>query len=151
MMGRMDAMAEPEWTDSLPRSLKLRLEGLGSYVTAILDETNLRSRLSQGDLQRIQLAAFLRSLDEFLREGSQAAAGAVDAFAALGIEGVRIGSELFSGRNAAVLRGRRLSEQLRGEIHDSILLEMIIASPSLRDLVLSLARRLGDGRTMDRG
>jgi hypothetical protein len=141
-------MADEEWAQSLPRSLRSRFDGLGSYVVAILDDANLRPRLTRPELRLIQMTVFVKSLDEFLRDGTEAAITAVDAFSSLGVEGFRIGSEEFQGRNHAVMRGARLSEALRSAIGDDTIRPILSADRPFRDLVLTIARTLIDGRRM---
>ena len=80
---------------SLPRSIRQRFDGLGKYVESVLDEAGLRVKLERDAIQQIQIIVFAQALNEFLRDGSEAAATAVDALAAFGVEGFRVGSELF--------------------------------------------------------
>ena len=136
----------PEWSDSLPRALKTRLDGIGSYVVAVLEEKDYLHRISKPNLQRIQMVASLKSLDEFLRDGTEAAILSVDAFAELGVAGFRIGTEHFEGRNEAVMRGATLSQNLRRSIEDPELLGFIESGQTLRDVVVELGRRLRSGR-----
>src|SRR5260221_10797391 len=101
-------MAEQDWSEALPRALKSRFDGISNYVVAVLEESRLRKGLSSADLQRIQITAFLKALDEFLIDGTHAAIHAVDALSELHIQGFKVGAELFEGRNEAVVRGAKL-------------------------------------------
>jgi hypothetical protein len=139
-------MAESDWTKSLPRSIKLRLEGTSRYATSILEEADLLQRLSRSNLRTIQTAAFVVSLDQFLREGSEAAMRAVDTFRSVGIEGFTLGNERFEGRNEAVTRGSRLSAMLREQIVDTRIHQFLESPKSLRDLILEMGRRLARRR-----
>lgn len=139
-----------DWSDSLPRALKLRLDGIGSYVVAVLEEKDYLRRISKPDLQRIQMATFLKTLDEFLRDGTEAAIRSVDAFLELGVEGFQIGSERFEGRNDAVMRGANLSQRLRRAIEDPEVLRVIESGQALRDVVIDLGRRFRNGRRVGR-
>jgi hypothetical protein len=139
-------LAENDWTDALPRTLKLRFEGIGNYVAAVLEEGELRRPLSRDAVRQIQLVAFVKSLDEFLRDGTDAAVHAVDEFRSLGVERFRIGSEEFEGRNEAVMRGARLSERLRSSVGDDSLQRFIAMDRPLRDVILSMARILSGRR-----
>jgi hypothetical protein len=126
--------------DLLPRRLRPRFEGLGSYVTSVLDEEFPDRRIGKNELEVVQFVAFVGALDQFLRDGTTTASQAVDAFASLGVGGFRVGSQHFSARNEAVMRGANLSERLRRSIPDRRLLALLEHRPSLRQLVVECAR-----------
>jgi hypothetical protein len=139
-------MADRDWTESLPRALKLRFDGLGSYVSAVLEEQSKTTTLSRDAIKQIHIVAFIKSLDDFLREGTQAATRAVDQFESLGVRGFRIGTEEFSGRNEAVMRGQVLSDRLRSAVANDSLRRFISMDRPLRDVILQMARDLSDRR-----
>ena len=128
--------------EGIPRWLNNRLQGLGTYVTAVLQESDLRKRLSTESLQTIQLVVFVRTLDDFLIEGSRAAERAVDALAELGVAGFEVGGQTFQGRNEAVTRGSRLSAALRESIHAPGLWVVAATDMPLHRLIVALAERL---------
>jgi hypothetical protein len=139
-------LADRDWTESLPRAVKLRFDGLGNYVSAVLEERPT-GRLSRDAIKQIHIVAFVKSLDDFLREGTQAAARAVDQFGELGVRGFRIGTEDFAGRNEAVMRGQVLSERLRSAVADDSLQRFLSMDRPLREVILLMARELS-GRRM---
>lgn len=139
-------MAEDDWTASLPRALKARFEGIGNYVSAVLEERPRPQRLSRAAVRQIQLVAFVKSLDEFLRDGTEAAIHAVDEFKSLGVQRFRIGTEDFEGRNEAVMRGALLSESLRRAVGDDSLQRFISMDRPLREVILLMARTLSGRR-----
>ena len=136
---------DSDWLRSLPRSVRQRFDGLGKYVEAVLDEARLRDKLGRNDIQQIQIIVFVRALEAFLREGSEAASGAVDALAEFGIDGFRVGSELFSGRNDAVMRGYRLAEGLRTAAVEAGVAEGSESVLGLRHTIIQLAKELSSG------
>ena len=106
-------MAEAAWVEHLPRSMRLRFDGLGAYTKSILSEAEVLDDLRAPQIRQIQTVVFLKSLEQFLRDGTEAAASAVDEFQQLGVPGFSVGSDVFTGRNYAVMRGSRLAESLR--------------------------------------
>jgi len=143
-------MADGDWASGLPRSVRSRLDGLGNYVTSVLEEIGLKDKLSRDDVQAIQLAAFVYGLEEFLREGSRAASRATAAFADLGVSGFTVGREYFSGRNEAVMRGETLANALVEVMQGRALPDTVGRPASLRALVISLAQERSRGRRLDR-
>lgn len=123
----------------LPRTIQRRFEGLGSYVTAILEENNLED-LPAEDRELLLLLVFIKWLETFLRDGHRAAKMAVDTFADLGVASFSIGSQVFSKGSEAVLRGKELADGLRASIQDPQLLKIIDDAPTLRELILNYAR-----------
>jgi hypothetical protein len=140
-------MADRDWTESLPRALKLRFDGLGNYVSAVLEEHSRAGTLSRNAIRQIHIIAFIKSLDDFLREGTQAAVRAVDQFESLGVRGFRIGSEEFAGRNDAVMRGQVLADRLRNAVANDSLGRFLSMDRPLREVILQMARDLS-GRRM---
>jgi hypothetical protein len=124
--------------------VRQRFDGLGKYVEAILDEARLRNKLSRDEIRQIQVIIFVRALDAFLRQGSEAAAGAVDALAEFGIDGFRVGSERFSGRNDAVTRGDRLAADLRTVAAEVGMPEVAESDFGLRQTIIQLAKELSN-------
>jgi hypothetical protein len=127
--------------NALPRRLRLRLESVGSFVTALLKEREAglsqRSKLTRDQLQQIQLVVFIYVLDHLLQEGTNAAIGAVDTFKALGLQGFAVGSAHFADRNENVLLGQRLSQALRSAVVDQDLLDVIDEAQSIRSLTFA--------------
>jgi hypothetical protein len=124
-------MAPPRYSDLvdlLPWRLKGRFESLGSYVDAVLHEHEEKipkqRQLKNEDIQVIKLAVFIYALQDFFREGTRAAARAVDVFQALGVPGFTVGSSLFEGRNENVVRGDRLAQALWQAIGDTEILSI---------------------------
>ena len=103
---------DSDWLNNLPKSVRQRFEGIGGYVTSVLEEAGLRESLKTADVQRIQMIAFIRTLSEFLEDGSRAAKEAVTAFSALGAKSFKIGTEVFEEGSPAVTRGSRLAAPL---------------------------------------
>ena len=130
-----------DWLRGLPHAVRRRFEGLHRYVLAVLDEVGLSGKLSKVAIEQIQILVFTRSLDEFLRDGSDAATAAVDAFSALGVDSFRVGSELFSGRNQAVMRGELLSTELRAAAAN-LGFEFDRYDGSLRQMIIALGKEL---------
>jgi hypothetical protein len=132
--------------DLIPRRLRTRFESLGGFVDAVVQERegNLprERRLASEDLGAIKLAVLVFALQEFFREGSTAAAMAVDEFHALGLRGFQVGSSLFEARNENVVRGDELAKALRSAIDDPEVLLAIDRASRMRDLVLDLMRRV---------
>lgn len=125
----------------LPRTLQRRFEGLGSYVTAILEEREITGLLPE-ERELIQFLVFIRSLEAFLLDGHRAAEMAVTTFAGLGIKAFNIGQQSFSEGSDAVLRGKHLAQALRAAIQDPALLQLMDDAPSLKDLILTCALHL---------
>jgi hypothetical protein len=137
---------DSDWLGALPRSVRQRFEGLGSYVSGVLEEYDRRSKLNRSQIQEIHLRIFIEELSGFFIDGSRAAARAVDAFEQLGIHGFRIGNETFAGRNEAVTRGQRLAEALSEATGDAHPRGDTITEVSLRDRILQLAREIDERR-----
>src|SRR5262245_33539112 len=139
------ALRYSDLIDLLPRRLQGRFESLGGYVETVLHEYEekipAQHRLRREDVQIIKLGVFIYALQEFLREGSRAAAKAVDEFQALGVSGFRVGSSLFEGRNENVVRGGKLAQALRVAVGNPEILSIIDRTSRMRDLIVELIRR----------
>ena len=133
----------------LPSRLRIRFQSLSKYVRALIreQEEGLRrsNRLSNEDVQLIQLAVFIGSLHFFLREGSKAARGAVNGFESFGVPGFMVGTTEFVGENENVTQGERLAEELMAIAKQNDLLtdEMIDMTPT--QLTLHLFYEFGNG------
>jgi len=138
---------------SLPRSLALRFDSLGSYVRAVVAESeesiSAQHKLNRKDIERIQLVAFVVELDRFFNEGAFAAEKAVDELERLDIPGFVVGTTEFSGRNENVILGRNLSAALREKIVDPELLLLINKEWSVPRLVRELVKRTRRERKLD--
>lgn len=133
---------DSDWLNNLPKSVRQRFEGIGGYVTSVLEEAGLRESLKTADMQRIQMIAFVRTLSEFLEDGSRAAKEAVTAFSALGAKSFKIGTEVFEEGSQAVTRGSRLAEGLRQAASLPDGKEALAPTYSLRQMVIKLAREI---------
>ena len=79
--------------------------------------------------------AFIFVLKKSFNDGSTAAKNAVDTFRDLHVDGFKIGSKLFSGRNKNVLQGDVLAETLVASIKDSRVRALIQKSTYLSEIV----------------
>lgn len=125
----------------LPRTLQRRFDGLGSYVTAVLEENDIKG-LTLEEREFLQLLVFVRALETFLRDGHRAAEMAVATFSDLGVASFSIGRQSFSEGSEAVLRGKHLADGLQASIQDSEMLKIIDEAPSLKDLIVDCAYRM---------
>lgn len=143
----------PDIVNQLPQKLQLRFESLGSYVQGIIIEERDRLgrdiQLDNEDIQFIQLAALIYSLDSFFKGGTRAARNASFVFEQYGLQGFQVGSSTFTQNSAETLRGQRLAEALRRIIAGTSLNRFIVRSTSIRDLVVRLLREIRDGETLD--
>ncbi|HEX8395177.1 MAG TPA: hypothetical protein VF665_22710 [Longimicrobium sp.] len=139
-------MADTAWVEHLPRSMRLRFDGLGGYTKAILSEAEMLDELRAPQVRQIQTVVFLKSLEQFLRDGTEAAASAVDQFQQLGVPGFRVGGDVFAERNDAVMRGSRLADGLRGAIRDPEVLDLLSSNLSLREIIIKMGRRFSAER-----
>jgi len=133
----------------LPSKLQKRFESLGSYVRGLIDEENSRLDtkvvLSTEDIQLIQLAALIYSLDSFFRAGSSSARGAATTFEEFGLSGFQVGSTIFTRENANTRRGDLLADKLRETIMNTALGEVIRNSTSMRVLISTMIRGRNNG------
>lgn len=141
-------MAISELLKTLPPNLSKRFEGLVQYVKLILEEEGIAKRLKPEQIEVIQITILVESLADFMEEGSRAAAAAVDAFTELGVPSFRIGSEEFAGRNEAVTRGVRLSQQLRAAADLPESLGGTRSQFSVRYRVLQMGKEVADGKDL---
>jgi hypothetical protein len=130
----------------LPSRLQLRFESLGTYVRSVIEEERqilgMRERISQEDIQRIQLAVFIYSLNSFFRIGTSAAKSASSTFEELGFTSFKIGSSYFSQNNETTMRGETLALKLEKMLAKSTLGKHIRSSYSMRDLISRLLQEL---------
>ena len=133
----------------LPYRIRSRFESLGGYVAALITEVQEdqpRSvQLSRDDVQTIQAVAFIFSVDQFFRDGTRAAAKAVDEFSSLDVTGFRIGNTTFSGRNENVMLGENLSTLLKNQLGNPRLVRILKSAKGLKPLIGRLVRELGNG------
>jgi len=144
---------DDEWIRTLPRSIRRRFDSMGKYIRGVLDEAGLSERLHRRDIETIHITVFVRVLDEFLRDGTDAAVAAVDTLSELGVEGFVIGRERFSGRNDAVTRGELLANGLRSRTAGMIPADSgDRETSSVTHMVIKLGKELASrGRRMGRG
>lgn len=135
--------------DLLPQKLQIRFESLGGYVRGIIEEENTKlgraMRLSIEQVQLIQLAALIYSLEDFFRAGSRAARGASIAFEDFGLSGFQVGSQAFTRDNVNTRRGDLLAEQLREVVRNSPLGDYIKNASSMTELIETLVKEAGNG------
>jgi hypothetical protein len=110
-----------------------------------ISQSGRNIRLDQEDIQLIQLAALIYSLDSFFRVGSAAARAASITFEEFGLDGFQIGSTTFTRDNENTRRGEELATQMRRSISGTPLSRAIVTSPSMRRLITTLIRELSDG------
>lgn len=130
----------------MPNALQARFNSLGGYVSMVIKEAEgTDPPLDKEDIHFIQLAALVFALDHFLRAGTKAARSASVAFESLGAEGFVVGSTPFTSNGVNTVRGERLANALRDAITDEKMRNTITSSPTMRDLVCTLARMRRDG------
>lgn len=138
----------------LPQKLQRRFESLGGYIRGIIDEENSRlnraETLSTEDVQLIQFAALIYSLDSFFRAGSRSARSAATTFEQFGLSGFQVGSTTFTKDNYNTRRGEMLANKLQESISGSRLSSVIRNSATMTDLVLTMVREIIDGKSLDR-
>ena|SRR2546421_4776509 len=134
--------------NQLPSKLQHRFISLGSYVQAIIaeeaDKHNKTIRLRPEDKQVIQLAAFIYSLDSFLRAGSRAAKDASETFRDFGMTGFQVGNTQFTPSNSNTRRGESLAKGLRAVVAQTPLMTYIRSARSMRDLVAWMVREVSN-------
>jgi hypothetical protein len=138
---------------SLPRNLENRFASLASYVNSILEverQGNKRfPRLTEQQITLIQLLVFVYTLDSFMRTGTLAARTASNIFNQFDIDSFRIGSKSFTANNENTLLGEMLANSLQESIGQAELEEIMKSSKSIRELILSIVRRLANGESLD--
>ncbi len=141
---------DQSWIGLLPRNLRNRFDGIGSFVSSVLEDENLKGKLSAESVDIVRAVCFAVTVHRFFREGCEAAKLAVDTFAELGISSFSVGNEIFAERNAAVIRGDQLASSLREALATGSLgspgidIEQFEGTP-LRQVVKDLARALSHG------
>jgi hypothetical protein len=134
-----------------PRFLTARYGSLNKYVQETLlpvDKLdNLRKRFkAKGELtvelKRVRdivdeasFVTFIFVIKKSFNEGSTAAKSAVDTFSGLNVDGFRIGSKYFSGRNKYVLEGDVLAETLLRSISDPRIRSLVQDSKYMSDIM----------------
>jgi hypothetical protein len=134
--------------ERLPVKLKNRFQSLGSYVRNIIEEMTGNKRqihLSTEDIQLIQLAALIYSLDSFFRKGTKSAREASTIFEELGGEGFQVGSSIFTKNNENTQRGEILADDLRRVIDGSFISQPIQDSYTMHQLIITLIRKINRG------
>jgi hypothetical protein len=138
---------------SLPRNLENRFVSLASYVNSIIDverQNNKRfPKLTEQQITLIQLLVFVYTLDNFMRTGTLAARTASNIFSQFDMDGFKIGSKSFTANNENTLLGENLANGLQESIGQAELEELVKNSKSIRELILSIVRRLTNGQSMD--
>lgn len=133
----------------LPYRLQLRFDSLSGYVLGMIDhirsERRIEVRLSREEIQLIQLAAFIYTLDYFFRAGTRAASEASTTFERFRLEGFQVGKTQFTRDNENTRRGENLANSLRESIAGTRLDRIIRTSRSLDSLVQTLVRGFANG------
>jgi hypothetical protein len=133
----------------LPNKLQKRFESLGNYVRGLIDEESSRLNtkivLSTEDIQLIQLAGLIYSLDSFFRAGSSSARSAATIFEEFELSGFQVGSTTFTKENINTRRGDLLADRLSESIRNSALGEVIRNSNSMRELISTMILGMNNG------
>jgi hypothetical protein len=133
----------------LPRKMQVRFESLGRFVNGIIEEEKAKLDrnivLTKEDVQIIQLAVFIYSLDNFFRFGTYAARNASASFEQFNLSGFTVGSSVFTRDNINTMRGEELANQLRNVISSTPLAPFIRTAPTMAELVSTLIQELQDG------
>lgn len=131
---------------SLPRNLENRFTSLSAYVRSIIEAEQQRNKnfpkLSEKQINLIQLVVFVYSLDSFFRLGTTAAQNASNIFNQFEIRGFRIGQKSFTANNENTMLGENLANNLRESIIDTGLSKYIQNVTSIRELILNIIRDL---------
>lgn len=144
----------------LPQPLRTRFNSLGNYVKTVFEgqgKNRLRkSKLTDEDIRFVQLAAFIYSINFFLREGTKAAQTAAETLeklqvknANIRIEGFNVGSTIFKKDNENTLLGRTLAESLMQSLAGTPLLKHIEQATSMSNLIKNLRDEMTRGQRMD--
>jgi|SRR6266567_4989859 len=141
-MALHDALAEA------PLFLQRRYGSIRTYVRSIIDveypDLDIRE-ISGEDIEFIQLVALIFVLHNFLDDGHKAAVRAVKILEELGVNSFTIGNTTFARDNEAVMRGRKLADELLQSISDESLKKLIVTTESLGVLVRELLEGLENG------
>lgn len=135
----------------LPRPIQNRFNSLGEYVREVVAELdeNEKRRLTDDDLNVLQLAVFIYRLERFLREGTRAALSTIESLEALGLDNFTVGSITFTKDNENTLLGKDLADKLMDSIADSRLLRFIKRARSERALIQALRDEITNGKDVD--
>ena len=118
----------------------------------IEEEEDRRERkisIGNEEVQIVQLAALIYTMDSFLRIGSIAARVSAETFEEFGYEGFQVGSSTFTRNNYNTRRGFMLADNLQNIIANTPLNRYINDANTLRELVTTLVREIEDGQTLD--
>jgi hypothetical protein len=133
----------------LPYRLQLRFNSLAGYVSGIIDDLTFRKeiriRLGTEDVQLIQLAALVYTLDSFFRAGTRAAREASATFERFESSGFQVGRTHFTRDNENTKRGEQLANTLRNTLAGTELERIIRTSRTLESLVEDLIKGLNNG------
>jgi hypothetical protein len=133
----------------LPHKLQIRFESLGSYVRGLIAEESIRLGtnivFSTQNIQLIQLAALIYSLDSFFRAGSSSARTAATVFEQFDLSGFQVGLTTFTRSNHNTRRGEILASRLQETIVNSYLGTVIKNSSTMKDLISRMIREMNNG------
>lgn len=134
-----------------PKYLTLRYNSLNRYVHEVFltpdtiedirqrfgtkDERKAEIRRIKDIANEASLVAFIFIVRKMFTEGSNAAKNAVDTFKELNVDGFRIGSKYFQGRNENVIMGDLLAEKLLNSVSDDRVKGLILSSNYLTDIL----------------
>jgi hypothetical protein len=142
-----------EIVQQLPQKLQLRFTSLGNFVQGMIDEASATSgktiKLGSDEVQLIQLAALVYSLDSFLRAGTNAARSASTVYEKFDIPGFQVGTTVFTRDNENTRRGELLAEELKKNILRTKLGSIIRNSSTMKELISTLIDEISNGKTMD--
>lgn len=132
----------------LPQKLQRRFESLGGYIRGLIEEERQRLgkdiNLTSENIQLIQLAALLYSLESFFRAGSSSARGAAATFEQFQIPGFQVGRTTFTSTSYSTQLGDVLADRLQNTIRNSRLGVVISNSATMRDLITTMIREMSD-------
>jgi hypothetical protein len=142
-----------EIVQQLPQKLQLRFTSLGNFVQGMIDEASATSgktiKLGSDEVQLIQLAALVYSLDSFLRAGTNAARSASKVYEKFDMPGFQVGTTVFTRDNENTRRGELLAEELKKTILRTKLGSIIRNSSTMKELISTLIDEISNGKTMD--
>lgn len=134
-----------------PRFLTARYSSLNKYVQETLLPVDKLDNLRKRFKTKVELTEEIKKVREIVdeasfvtfifiikksfNEGSTAAKNAVDTFRGLNVEGFRIGSKYFSGRNKYVVEGDLLAETLLKSISDARIRSLVEDSKYVSDII----------------
>lgn len=101
----------------LPVALQHRIQSIGAYVDAVLEDTQERTPaippLNRSETTTIKLAVTAGYLVDLFESTTQIGGQAVETFQRLGVESFVIGSSEFFSGSTDLLRGEKLALRLR--------------------------------------